>query len=210
LPGPAVGPAPQGGRADRPGSRDGRPHPPGVPGHRPVEPRSSPRHPPTGPGRGTRRVAGRPARDGRGGGRDEWPQVGRPHAWGAAAVPRVRRQDRQRDRDRPPGGGEGHLPGPAGCRPVPAEVVGRGSTAGRRHRLAHRTVRASFWRATTAAVWVAGREHPPVVAIDEATAEVTYFLTNATGAALSRLLAVAFRRWVVEHSFRFGQQEAGL
>src|SRR5439155_25190902 len=84
------------------------------------------------------------------------------------------------------------------------------ATAGRRHRWAHRTVRASFWRATTAAVWVAGREHPPVVAIDEATAEVTYFLTNATGAALSRLLAVAFRRWVVEHSFRFGQQEAGL
>jgi len=84
------------------------------------------------------------------------------------------------------------------------------ATAGRRHRLAHRTVRASFWRATTAAVWVAGREHTPVVAIDEATAEVKYFLTNATDAALSRLLAVASRRWVVEHAFRLGKQEAGL
>src|SRR4051794_37891433 len=84
------------------------------------------------------------------------------------------------------------------------------ATAGRRHRLAHRTVRASFWRATTAAVWVAGREHTLVAAIDEATAEVKYFLTNATGVALSRVLAVAFRRWVVEHSFRLGKQEAGL
>jgi len=53
-------------------------------------------------------------------------------------------------------------------------------------------VRASFWRATAAAVWVAEREHTLVAAIDEATAEVKYFLTNATGAALSRLLAVAF------------------
>jgi SRSO17 transposase len=84
------------------------------------------------------------------------------------------------------------------------------ATAGRRHRLAHRTVRASFWRATTAAVWVAEREHTLVAAVDEATAEVKYFLTNATGAALSRVLAVAFRRWTVEHAFRLGKQEAGL
>ena len=59
------------------------------------------------------------------------------------------------------------------------------ATSGRRHRLAHRTVRASFWRA--AAAWVAGREHTLVAAIDEATAEVKYFLTNATGAALCGL-----------------------
>jgi SRSO17 transposase len=83
------------------------------------------------------------------------------------------------------------------------------ATSGRRHRLAHRTARASFWRATAAAVWVAGREHTLVVAIDEATAEVKYFLTNVT-TALSRVLAVAFRRWAVEHSFRLGKQEAGL
>jgi SRSO17 transposase len=82
--------------------------------------------------------------------------------------------------------------------------------SGRRHRLAHRTVRASFWRAATAAVWVAGRVHTLVVAVNEATAEVKYFLTNATGAPLARVLAVAFRRWAVEHSFRLGKQEAGL
>jgi SRSO17 transposase len=84
------------------------------------------------------------------------------------------------------------------------------ATSGRRHRLAHRTVRASYWRATTAAVWVAEREHTLVAAIDEATAEVKYFLTNATGATLSRVLAAAFRRWAVEHAFRLGKQEAGL
>ncbi|MGH3242836.1 MAG: IS701 family transposase [Spirillospora sp.] len=81
---------------------------------------------------------------------------------------------------------------------------------GRRHRLAHRTVRASFWRATSAAVWVADREHTLVVATNEATAEVKYFLTNATAAPLPRVLAVAFRRAVVEHAFRLGKQEAGL
>jgi SRSO17 transposase len=81
---------------------------------------------------------------------------------------------------------------------------------GRRHRLARQTVRASFWRATTARVWVAEREHALVVAINEATAEVKYFLTNATGASLARVLAVAFRRATVEHAFRLGKQEAGL
>jgi SRSO17 transposase len=81
---------------------------------------------------------------------------------------------------------------------------------GRRHRVAHRTVRASFWRATTAVVWVADREHTLVVAVNEATAEVKYFLTNATTASLSRVLAVAFRRFAVEHAFRLGKQEAGL
>jgi hypothetical protein len=71
-------------------------------------------------------------------------------------------------------------------------------------------VRASFWRATAARVWVADREHALVAAINEATAEVKYFLTNATGASLARVLAVAFRRATVEHAFRLGKQEAGL
>src|SRR5215217_1580968 len=52
--------------------------------------------------------------------------------------------------------------------------------SGKRHRIAHRTVKASFWRAATATVWVAGREHTLVVAVNESTAEVKYFLTNAT------------------------------
>jgi SRSO17 transposase len=82
--------------------------------------------------------------------------------------------------------------------------------AGSRHRIAHRTVRASYWRAASATVWAGGREHTLVVAVSEATGEVKYFLTNAAAEPVERVLAVAFRRWVVEHSFRLGKQEAGL
>jgi SRSO17 transposase len=81
---------------------------------------------------------------------------------------------------------------------------------GRRHRLAHRTVRDSVWRATAATVWVADREHTLIVAVNEATAEVKYFVTNAAHTPLVRVLAVAFRRWTVKHAFRLGKQEAGL
>jgi SRSO17 transposase len=89
-------------------------------------------------------------------------------------------------------------------------LTAEAARGGVRHRVAHRTVRASFWRAATARVWVAGREHTLVAAVNEATAEVKYFLANATAAPLARVLAVAFRRWTVEHAFRLGKQEAGL
>jgi SRSO17 transposase len=82
--------------------------------------------------------------------------------------------------------------------------------AGRRYRLVHQTVTHSVWRAVDATVWVAGQKQRLIVAINEATAEVKYFLTNATTEPLARVLAVAFRRWTVEHSFRLGKQEAGL
>ncbi len=82
--------------------------------------------------------------------------------------------------------------------------------AGRRYRLTHQTVKDSVWRAVGTTVWVAGHKHTLVVAINEATAEVKYFLTNATNASLATVLAVAFRRWTVEHGFRLGKQEAGL
>lgn len=81
---------------------------------------------------------------------------------------------------------------------------------GKRFRLSHRTVGDSVWRAATAVVWVAGRKHLLLVAINEATAEVKYFLSNATTTPVTRLLAVAFCRWNVEHSFRLAKQEAGL
>lgn len=81
---------------------------------------------------------------------------------------------------------------------------------GKRYRLAHRTVSDSVWRASTAKVWVAGREYLLMVAINEATAEVKYFLSNAVSTAVTQLLAVAFCRWNVEHSFRLAKQEAGL
>jgi SRSO17 transposase len=49
-----------------------------------------------------------------------------------------------------------------------------------------------------------------VVAIHESTAEVKYFVTNALDASLATVLAVAFRRATIEHSFRLGKQEVGL
>jgi SRSO17 transposase len=81
---------------------------------------------------------------------------------------------------------------------------------GRRFRIAHRTVRDSVWRAAGATVWAAGRRQMLIAAINEATGEVKYFLTNATAEPLGRVLAVAFRRWTVEHAFRLAKQEAGL
>ena len=81
---------------------------------------------------------------------------------------------------------------------------------GRPHRLAHRTVHDSVWRVCSATVWVANRSHTLIVAINEATAEVKYFLTNAIGATLAQVLTVAFRRWTVELTFRLAKQEAGL
>jgi SRSO17 transposase len=91
-----------------------------------------------------------------------------------------------------------------------ARLTAADARRGRRYRLAHQTVPDSVWRATAARVWVAGRRHTLVVAINEATAEVKYFLSNATAAPVARVLAVAFRRWTVEHGFRLGKQEAGL
>jgi SRSO17 transposase len=98
--------------------------------------------------------------------------------------------------------------GPA--RRADARLGGADARCGTRHRIAHRSVRASFWRAATATVWVAEREHTLVAAINEGTGEVKYFLTNATTASRTRVLAVAFRRGTVEHGFRLGKQEAGL
>jgi SRSO17 transposase len=91
-----------------------------------------------------------------------------------------------------------------------ARLTATDARSGTRHRVAHRTVRASFWRVSTATVWVADRDHTLVVAVNESTEEVKYFLTNATTATRARVLAVAFRRWTVEHAFRLGKQEAGL
>jgi SRSO17 transposase len=82
--------------------------------------------------------------------------------------------------------------------------------AGRRYRLQHQTVKDSVWRAVEALVWVEGHPQRLIAAINEATAEVKYFLTNATEVPLAHVLAVAFRRWTVEHSFRLAKQEAGL
>jgi SRSO17 transposase len=81
---------------------------------------------------------------------------------------------------------------------------------GRRYRLTHRTVADSAWRVASVMVWVCGQQQVLMVAINEATAEVKYFLSNASSVSLGRLVAVAFCRWNVEHSLRLGKQEVGL
>jgi SRSO17 transposase len=81
---------------------------------------------------------------------------------------------------------------------------------GRRFRIGRRTQAPQWWRAARVAVVVDGREYVLVVAINEASGEVKYFVCNATGQPLGRLLRVAFRRATVEHGFRLAKQEAGL
>ena len=81
---------------------------------------------------------------------------------------------------------------------------------GRRFHLTRETTRKQVWRAKSTEVWVNGRRHTLVVAINEATGEVKYFLTNAPATPLRRVLRVAFRRWTVEHAFRVAKSEAGL
>jgi SRSO17 transposase len=96
------------------------------------------------------------------------------------------------------------------ARRADARLTAADAKAGRRYRLVHQSVKDSVWRAVDATVWAAGQKQRLIVAINEATAEVKYFLTNATTEPLARVLAVAFRRWTVEHAFRLAKQEAGL
>ena len=81
---------------------------------------------------------------------------------------------------------------------------------GRRLRLTRETLNDQVWRAAERPVRVASRQYRLIVAINEATAEVKYFLTNAAAEPLGQVLAAAFRRWTVEHTFRVAKQEAGL
>jgi SRSO17 transposase len=81
---------------------------------------------------------------------------------------------------------------------------------GRRFRMARHTHADVVWRARAKRVWVDGYRQTLVVAINEATAEVKYFVTNARSESLARILAVAFRRATIEYAFRVAKSEAGL
>jgi SRSO17 transposase len=80
----------------------------------------------------------------------------------------------------------------------------------RRYRIGRKTQADAVWRARRSRVWAARRWHTLVTAVNEATGEVKYFVTNAVGEPLGRVLAVAFRRATVEHAFRLAKSEAGL
>jgi SRSO17 transposase len=102
-----------------------------------------------------------------------------------------------------PGGGDG-------SRRADEVLTAEDARRGRRFRFRRETQADQWWRAKAVPVRVRGLAYTLVVAINQATAEVKYFVTNATGEPLRRVLAVAFRRATVEHSFRLGKQEAGL
>ena len=93
-----------------------------------------------------------------------------------------------------------------------ADAVLSAEDARRGHvfRLSRKTVGDTRWRATRRLVEAGGCRWMLVVAVNESTAEVKYFVTNATDEPLSRVLRVAFRRATIEHSFRVAKSEAGL
>lgn len=80
----------------------------------------------------------------------------------------------------------------------------------RRFRIPRTTLADQVWRAKGARVWAARGWHTLVTAVNEATGEVKYFVTNAARESVGRVLAVGFRRATVEHAFRVAKQEAGL
>jgi len=103
-----------------------------------------------------------------------------------------------------------HTDGAGGPRRADEVLTAEGARRGRRFVFRRETQAGQWWRAKAAAVRVEGRAYTLVAAINQATAEVKYLVTNATGEPLRRVLAVAFRRATVEHSFRLGKREAGL
>jgi SRSO17 transposase len=100
--------------------------------------------------------------------------------------------------------------GASGWRRADAVLTAEDARRGRRYRIGRQTHPDARWRAASRPVRVRGHSYALVVAVNEATAEVKYFLTNAPGEPLARVLAVAFRRATVEHSFRVAKTEAGL
>jgi SRSO17 transposase len=101
---------------------------------------------------------------------------------------------------------------PAGppARRADALLAAADARRGGRFRLERRTVRAAVWRAAEREVVVDGRRYRLVVAVNESTAEVKYFVTNAAGEPLGRVMRAAFRRAAVGHCFRVAKSEAGL
>jgi SRSO17 transposase len=91
------------------------------------------------------------------------------------------------------------------------EVLGlEEARAGQRIRIPRETGPDEYWRAAAVLVRVAGRDLRLVAAVNEATAELTYFVSNAVAEPLRLVLLAAFRRASVEHGFRLAKQEAGL
>lgn len=68
----------------------------------------------------------------------------------------------------------------------------------------------SVWKYRSCQVWAARHQQLLLVAVNAATAEVKYFVSNAVGQAARTILRVAFRRASIEHLFRIAKQEVGF
>lgn len=98
--------------------------------------------------------------------------------------------------------------GPA--RRADAVLTAQAAAGGARWRQRRETVADAWWRGAEAEVVVGRRRMRLVAAVNEASAEVKYFVTNAVGEPLRAVLSVAFRRATIEHTFRLAKGEAGL
>ena len=72
------------------------------------------------------------------------------------------------------------------------------------------TVRDAVWRVAERAVTVDEQRYRLLVMINEETAEVKYWITNARDQPLDRIVRAAFRRATIEHGFRVAKTELGL
>ena len=72
------------------------------------------------------------------------------------------------------------------------------------------TVRDAVWRVAERTVMVDEQRYRLLVMINEETAEVKYWITNALDQPLDRIVRAAFRRATVEHNFRVAKTEVGL
>lgn len=97
-----------------------------------------------------------------------------------------------------------------GSRRADAVLTAADATRGRRITLKRETVRDAVWRVAERAVTVDGRRYRLLVLINEETAEVKYWVTNALDQPLDRVVRAAFRRATVEHGFRLAKTELGL
>lgn len=81
---------------------------------------------------------------------------------------------------------------------------------GQRITVKRETVRDAVWRVAERTVTVDGQRYRLLVMINEETAEVKYWITNALDQPLDRIVRAAFRRATIEHGFRLAKTELGL
>ena len=74
----------------------------------------------------------------------------------------------------------------------------------------HATGGVAVWKYRAVEVFAARHRQRLIVAVNVATREVKYFVSNDLKRSLKTLVRVAFRRAPIEHLFRLVKQEAGF